>query len=174
MRRRLAVVTVALGFAIGLGWSGVASAATTGYPPVGPAIATNTAVTGPGGLLTVFGTDYVPFESVTLVLHSSTPVTLGTTTADSTGSFSDPVTIPAGTALGAHTIVGTGATGDSASTAITVVAAITPVAVVTSTSTSELPFTGADIATMSGVGAIALALGGVLILTGRRRRRTAG
>jgi len=173
MRRRLAVVTVALGFAIGLGWSGVASAATTGYPPVGPAIATNTSIASPGGPLVVIGTDYVPFELVTLVLHSSTPVTLGTTTADSTGSFSDPVTIPAGTALGAHTIVGTGATGDSAATAITVVAAVTPVAVITPTSTSGLPFTGADIATMSGVGAIALALGGLLILTGRRRR-TAG
>jgi hypothetical protein len=35
----------------------------------------------------------------------------------------------------------------------------------------SLAFTGADIAALSGVGAIALALGGMLILTGRRRRR---
>jgi hypothetical protein len=34
-----------------------------------------------------------------------------------------------------------------------------------------LPFSGADIAALSGVGAIALALGGMLILTSRRRRR---
>ena len=37
-----------------------------------------------------------------------------------------------------------------------------------------LAFTGADIAALSSVGAIALALGGMLILTSRRRRRSTG
>lgn len=41
-------------------------------------------------------------------------------------------------------------------------------------SPSGLAFTGADIAAVSSVGAIALALGGMLILTGRRRRRSTG
>jgi LPXTG-motif cell wall-anchored protein len=35
-----------------------------------------------------------------------------------------------------------------------------------------LAFTGADIAAMTGVGAIALALGGMLVFAGRRRRVT--
>jgi len=160
---------VAAGLALTLGWSGVAMAAP--YPPVAPAIATNTSIVGPGGSLIVTGNGFLPNEFITLFLHS-TPVELGTTTADSTGSFSTPETIPPGTALGAHTIVAIGASGDSATTAINVTSATTPIAVVSSS--SGLAFTGADIAAMSGVGAVALALGGTLVLTGRRRRRTTG
>jgi hypothetical protein len=36
----------------------------------------------------------------------------------------------------------------------------------------SLAFTGADIAATAGVGAIALALGGMLVFAGRRRRVT--
>jgi hypothetical protein len=115
----------------------------------------------------VTGSNFVPNEGITLTLYS-TPVTLATTTATATGTFSVTVTIPSDTVPGAHTIVATGSTGDSATTAITVASTV-PVAVTTPT----LPFTGADIAALASVGAIALALGGMLILTGRRRRRAA-
>jgi hypothetical protein len=167
MRTKLAVVAVAAGLALTLGWSGMAVAAQ--YPPNGPAIGTNTSILGPGGSLIVTGNGFLPFEFITLFLHS-TPVELGTVTADSTGSFSTPETIPPGTPLGAHTIVAIGASGDSATTAITLTSATTPIAVVSAS--PSLPFTGADIAAVSGVGAVALAVGGTLILTGRRRRRT--
>jgi hypothetical protein len=41
-------------------------------------------------------------------------------------------------------------------------------------STGGLAFTGADIAAASGVGAIAVGIGGMLILMSRRKRRANG
>jgi hypothetical protein len=40
------------------------------------------------------------------------------------------------------------------------------------TSGGSLAFTGSDIAALAGVGAISLALGGMLVFAGRRRRAT--
>jgi len=118
-------------------------------------------------------TGFLPGETVTLVLYS-TPVTLGTTTADPQGSFSTTVTIPANTTPGNHTIVATGNTsGRTASTSIVVTSATTTGGTSTGGSSGGgLAFTGAHIAAMAGVGAIALALGGMLVFAGRRRRVT--
>lgn len=160
MRGKLAFVAVVA--VLGLGVATPAFA----YGPNAAVITTSTSVAGPGGSLTVFGSSFVPGETITLVLHS-TPVTLGTTTADASGSFSTNVTIPSDTPPGAHKLIATGSSGDSSTTALTVTGGTATVAV----ATPDLPFTGADIAAVSGVGAIALALGGVLLLAGRRRRQ---
>jgi hypothetical protein len=135
------------------------------YGPNAATVSSSTSSTGPGGSLTVSGSHFVPGGSITIVLHS-TPVTLATTTADPTGSFSVSVTIPSDTVPGAHEIIASDTSGDSASTDLTVTGTVP-----TATASPALAFTGADIAALSGVGAIALALGGMLILTGRRRRR---
>jgi hypothetical protein len=123
--------------------------------------------------LTVNGTNFEPSESITLTLQG---MTLGTPTADSTGSFGPTtVTIPPDTTPGgSYTIVATGASGDSASTGfrIATTCAVNSGLAFTGGAGSGLAFTGADIAAVSSVGAIALALGGMLILTGRRRRTT--
>jgi hypothetical protein len=151
------------------------------YGPNAPSITTNVSVVVPGGSLVVSGSGFQPGEAVTLQLFS-TPVTLGTTSVDSTGAFSTSVTIPVSTPLGNHTIVATGGTsGSTASTSIVVVAATTTGASTGgasggasgSSSGGSLAFTGTDIAAMAGVGAIALALGGMLVFAGRRRRVTA-
>lgn len=166
MRRKLGFCVAIACFGLSFGWAVPAFA----YPAgVGPTLSTNTSTVGPGGSLLVTGSNFVPYEGITLTLHS-TPVTLATTTANGSGSFSVTVTIPSDTAPGTHTILATGATGDSASTIIVVTGAISPPATVT----SGLAFTGADIAAVSGVGAIALALGGMLVLASRRRRMTSG
>jgi len=149
---------------LGLGLSLSIATPAFAYGPNAPSVTTNTSSVGSGGSLTVTGSSFVPGETITLDLHS-TPVTLGTTAADGTGAFSATVTIPSGTAPGGHTIVVTGASGDSASTAITLVGSIA-----TSGATPALAFTGADLAAVSAVGAVALALGGMLVLTGRRRK----
>lgn len=162
MRRKRGLSAAAVFLGVSLGWAAPAFAYPAGS---GPAVATNTSSTTPGGSMTVTGSNFVPNETITLTLHS-TPVTLGTTSASASGTFSVTVTIPSDTTPGTHTILASGATGDSASTTIVVTGAISPPATVT----SGLPFTGADIAAVSGVGAIALALGGMLVLTGRRRR----
>ncbi len=137
------------------------------YGPNAPTLSSNSSSVSPGGTLTVTGNNFTPGATVTIDLYS-TPVQLATTTATGSGSFSVAVMIPSNTVPGAHTIVATDPNGDSASTAI-VVTGVVPVA----TTSPGLPFTGADIAALSGVGALAMALGGMLILTGRRRRRAA-
>lgn len=154
------VAAVALG--LSLAWAGPAFA----YGPGGaPALTSNSSSTTPGGSLLVTGSNFVPDEGITLTLHS-TPVILGTTTATGSGTFSVTVTIPSDTTPGTHTILASGTTGDSATTTIVVTGLVSS----TATVTSGLAFTGADIAAVSAVGAIALALGGMLVLSGRRRR----
>ena len=61
-----------------------------------------------GDSITVTGTGFYPNESVAIELRS-TPVLLATATADASGSFTATVTVPSGTAAGAHEIVATGA-----------------------------------------------------------------
>jgi hypothetical protein len=172
VRKIVRIAAILAACAVGVMWASPAFA----YGPIAPAISTNVTTVGPDGSLIVSGQGYQPGESVTLVLFS-TPVTLGTVPTDSQGSFSVPETLPAGTALGNHTIVGTGNTsGLSATTSIVVVAAGTATASSASSSGSStsgsLAFTGADIAALAGVGAISLALGGMLVFAGRRRRLT--
>ena len=89
------------------------------YGPNAATVSSSTSSTGPGGSLTVSGSHFVPGGSITIVLHS-TPVTLATTTADPTGSFSVSVTIPSDTVPGAHEIIASDTSGDSASTDLTV------------------------------------------------------
>jgi len=160
MKGKIALIAAVA--ALGLSFSAPAFA----YGPNAAAVTSNTSSTGPGGSLTVSGSNFTPGGTVTIDIES-TPVFLASVTADPTGAFSTTVTIPADTVPGSHTILATDAAGDSATTALTVTGVV-PVA-----ASPGLPFTGADIAALSGVGAIALALGGMLILTGRRRRRVA-
>ena len=136
------------------------------YGPNAATVTTSVTSIGAGGSLTVSGSNFAPDSTITITLHSD-PVVLTTTSANSAGSFSVGVTIPSNTTPGTHTILATDTSGDSASTMVVVTGTV-PVA-----ASSGLAFTGADIAALSGVGAIAMALGGMLILTGRRRRRVA-
>jgi hypothetical protein len=164
VRRKVAFIAVVAGLALGLGPAAPAFA----YGPNAPAIQANTSSTTPGGSVDVTGSGFCLNCTITLTLHSN-PVTLGTTTSDGNGSFSTSVSIPSGTEPGSHAIVATDPDGDSASTAILVSATTGP----TIAASSGLAFTGADIAALSAIGAVALAVGGMLILTGRRRRRAA-
>jgi hypothetical protein len=137
------------------------------YGPNAPTVTSSASSVGTGGSLTVSGTGFVPDSSIMVTLHSS-PVTLAVTTADPTGAFSVGVTIPSDTTPGTHAIIATDPSGDSASTTLVVTGSAA--AVGSAAASPSLPFTGADVAALSGVGAIAMALGGMLILTGRRRR----
>ena len=168
LMRIVAMVAISIG---GVLWASPAFAYSSSG---GCTISTNIFTVGDGGSLIVTGSGFLPGETVTLVLHS-TPVTLGTAPADSQGAFSTSVIIPADTTPGNHTIVGTGNTsGLTATTSIVVVSATTTGGTSTGGSSGggSLAFTGADIAAMAGVGAIALALGGMLVFAGRRRRVT--
>jgi len=120
------VACATVGLVVGLGWQ-VTAFARPLEGPRGAVIATNSSISPPGGPLTVTGQNFVPGESITLTLHSQ-GVSLGSTAANGSGSFSTQVTVPTDTAPGGHTIVASGATGDSASTGITVVIEPAPLA----------------------------------------------
>ncbi len=143
MRRKFifvyAIVGLMVVLIVGLGWQSTAAAGSGSgsgyggsgsgyggsggnhgrYGPHAPMITTSSSVTFPGGSLSVSGVNFKPGESITLTLLGP-PVVLATTSSNATGSFSVGVTIPTGTQPGVHTIVATGASGDSASTAIVV------------------------------------------------------
>lgn len=75
-----------------------------------------------GGIVTVTGTGFAPGSELRIELRS-TPVPLGTATADETGSFRATVTLPADTVPGAHSIVVIDPDGVETSTPLTVTAA---------------------------------------------------
>jgi len=179
MRRRIAILSADVGLGLSFGWSTVAFGQ---YPPVGVGITVTDGCSVSGGSFTVSGTHFVPGESITLTLHS-TPVSSITTHANSTGPGAGDfgpttVTVPSTATPDNNTpIVATGDSGDSATITVDVASSTCAASsglAFTGAAGSGLAFTGADIAALSSVGAIALALGGMLILTGRRRRRSTG
>ena len=105
---------------------------------------------------------FQPFEVVHGVLHS-TPVDLGTVTADANGVATFTFTVPAGLELGSHEVVLTGLTsGVTAQAGFTVTTA--------DGSTTGLAYTGADIVPVAAVGGGLLLAGGAALLLVRRRR----
>jgi hypothetical protein len=109
-------------------------------------------------------TGFKPHEVVTVTLHS-TPQTLGTFTADANGTVTVQFTVPAGTPTGEHTLVYEGNMGTYFQESLTVTAA----AATSNASSSNLAYTGADVALPLGLGVGALALGGGLVFAARRR-----
>ncbi len=111
-----------------------------------------------GAGIAVAGTGFDPGESVRIELHS-TPIVLGTATADANGEVGATVTIPASAETGAHTIVLIGETsGARAEIALTVTAGETNAGA--GDDGEQLPATGGELA--AGV----LALGAMLVVTG--------
>jgi hypothetical protein len=114
---------------------------------------------------------------VSAVLHSD-PVTLGSLTADAQGAVSGQFTIPAGTAVGNHTIELSGSDAQSAtktqSFSITVATSTTATTVAASTGTTgtagALAFTGSSSRDLASVGLLLLALGLFLIARTSSRR----
>lgn len=140
---------------------------TTGYLQCQlPAVTPN--AVGPGGTVHFTGGGFASDSSVTIELHS-TPVTIGTTTADSVGNFAVDVTIPSNTEPGAHELWAVGV--DPAGNPLTDVLAITVVAQTSPTDT--LPVTGFGLGKYLGLGLALVALGGAAVWGSRRERRSA-
>jgi LPXTG-motif cell wall-anchored protein len=109
-------------------------------------------------------TGFKPHEVVTVTLHSA-PQTVGTFTADASGTVRVEFTVPAGTPAGTHTLVYEGNMGTYFQESLTVAAA--------SGTGDNLAYTGASVAMPLGLGAGALALGGGLVFMTRRRNAQA-
>ena len=136
--------------------------ATPNTPGIAATSSTATSnVAAPGQKVTKVLKGFKPGEKVTLVLHS-TPVELGTFTADANGVVTATFTLPAGTALGSHTLAYDGAMGSHFEETITLTA-----------DGKALAYTGADIA-MPLIGGTVMVAAGAAALVVARRRRPAG
>jgi LPXTG-motif cell wall-anchored protein len=113
-----------------------------------------------GSSLTIDSPGWKAGTDVTITLHS-TPVVLATVKADANGNAHAVVTIPSGTATGAHTLELTGT--DPAGAPRTVTSPIT-----ISGGGGSLPRTGAAIAALVLVGTVLFAVGTAL---SRARKR---
>jgi hypothetical protein len=113
-----------------------------------------------GGTIPIAMSGFAPFEVVDIWLYS-TPVLLGTLTADADGAISGSFTVPAGTPAGTHHIV----LFDEAGTQYTSV----DLTVTASASASELAATGASLSPL-WFALVIMVLGGVAVLVGRGRR----
>lgn len=146
--------------------AGVAQAAS--YPPTQGAATTSSTVVTPGQSLTVSGGGFAPNTSVSVDFNS---MHLATVTSNSSGVATATVMIPSSTPPGSYTITLTGLSVTGATHVDSV--AITVVAPAAATTTSTLPFTGAEIL-QYGLLALALVLAGVALLVVTRRRRHSG
>jgi hypothetical protein len=80
-----------------------------------------TAITIDANSVVVTGSGF-PANTVVTVDIQSTPLVLGTLTADANGAFSKTFTIPCSVGSGSHTVTATAATGQKASTGVTLAA----------------------------------------------------
>jgi LPXTG-motif cell wall-anchored protein len=118
-----------------------------------------------GGSLTVDSSGWKASSSVTITLHSD-PVVLGTVNSDASGAVHSTVTVPAGTAPGAHTIVATGS--DAGGTPQEVSTNVTVTAASSGGGGGSLPRTGAAVGALALVG-LGLFGGGALLSRARKR-----
>jgi LPXTG cell wall anchor motif len=161
------------------------------YPPSSSGLTVSESTLSPGESFTVSGEGAEPGAIVTFTLKRSSSalgsgrvvaagpglarlvaavrpqaqssVTLGRTTANADGEYSATLTIPAGTAPGVYTLTASSG-GEVLSVAtIRVVAA----------GVGDLPFTGATVLPGLAIGATLIVVGGLLLLSLRRRRSAA-
>jgi hypothetical protein len=156
------------------GPAGAVPARITTYGTPAPIVTVNAS----NQTLTVVVTGLPPNLTVTIYI-AGVPVMLGTGTTDATGALNSTFPLPPGLAPGVHTVMITGS-GVNLSAVVnltqgsgTVVVSSNPAGSSDPAPSSghQLPFTGADVATGTALGAAAVAVGGVLVLSSRKRRR---
>ncbi|GAA1782874.1 endonuclease/exonuclease/phosphatase family protein [Agromyces lapidis] len=163
--------------------------------PAAPVIELGAGSVAAGATIAISGSGFAPGTELRVELHS-TPVLLGTVTADDVGAFQATVTIPADTAPGAHTVVVTGDGDVSASAELTVTAAAggvetpggeapgdggsggtdpdaEPAGSASGSESGDLASTGTDVLPVVIGGALLLGSGLVLLLARRRRNGAA-
>jgi hypothetical protein len=117
-----------------------------------------------GKTVTITGSGYQSFTGVTILLYS-TPQILTTVVTDGGGSFTATVTVPAGLAVGQHTLVAAGLAPDGTMRYLTLPVTVTGAGAV-------LANTGADVTAPALGGLTAVVLGTGLLVVARRRPET--
>ncbi len=128
----------------------------------------------PGQKVTLRGTGFLPGATIELLVYS-TPISVGTAVAGPDGTFLVEVTLPADLGVGTHHLVATGvdANGNVRNLVIEVQVTASGATTVTQAQVADeegLAYTGADVAVPAIGGLAALAIGGGLVVVGRRRR----
>jgi hypothetical protein len=141
------------------------------YPP-GSQKCTITVGTTPGQSVTVNANGFAPGSQVSASVPSL-GLDLGTFTADNAGKVNDAITLPAGTAPGAYTVLLTGTDVNGAARSSTIVVTVKGTGTTTgggaaSPETKTAAFSTTEIAVLASVGVLA---GGVLtsLIVARRR-----
>ncbi len=160
MRSRLLGIVVVVGIAvIALSSAAVADP----YPPANQGSAGTAPV---GGTFSVSSDGWAPGSQVEVTLLS-TPVVLGTLTADSTGHVEGTFPVPAGTTPGAHTVQVDGHDPSGAPRTVTFALTVTPSSAGTA---PALAFTGGSSRWPAVLGFAAVSVGALLIFASRKRR----
>lgn len=188
MRKFVSALAVAAALTLLLA---VPAHAQDGYPPTSGGLTVSESTLSPGESFTVSGEGAEPGAIVTFTLKRSSSslggsrivaagpglarlvaavrpqaqssVTLGRATANADGEFSATLTIPAGTAPGVYTLTASSG-GEILSVATIRVAAA---------GVGDLPFTGATVLPGLAIGATLIVVGGLLLLSLKRRRSAA-
>jgi hypothetical protein len=150
-------------------------------PTTGTVLETPQAATVPGQQMELVAVGFQPGETVAFYLHSE-PVYLGTAVADAFGVARLMATVPADVPAGAHTVTATGGTSGrwatlavelalpvSAAVPVSAPVVVAPVAV---TAPGALAVTGSQSGVLGLTAGLLLAVGGGLVLVGRRVRAT--
>lgn len=136
----------------------------------GPTIALDRDVAAAGDTQVATGRGFLPGESVSGILTSS-PVDLGTLTADATGTVTFTFVLPADIEPGTHRVTLTGERSGDVSAEFDVSPSATPLTpgLLSTTGGTGLPW-------HTGVAILLVVFGGLIAVTGRRRRvsRSAG
>ena len=165
VRRLAASAALTLGLTAG---AAMAAAPAYAYGPNSGTVTVNNTIVAPGAGVIFAGNFNCANCTVNIYIHS-VGLFLGTTTTNAQGLFSTTVTVPSNFS-GNHELIAVASDGESASTAILVssTSSAPPAAVPPS---SGLPFTGADVGASVGVAAVAIGIGGGLVLMSRKRRQ---
>ncbi|MBN9619131.1 MAG: hypothetical protein J0H43_05295, partial [Actinobacteria bacterium] len=107
----------------------------------------------PGASITISCNGAGGSDTITIVLHS-TPVTLGTITANSSGVASGSVTIPTDTPAGTHTLILTDSNGHSTSIPLTIGSGSTTGSGSGGSTGGGLSSTGVAVISIGGLGAL--------------------
>jgi hypothetical protein len=144
------------------------------YPPNRCSLALSVSAAIPGQTIIAGSANCSPGfaagATVEITLESD-PVHLATVTADGSGQFSTPVTIPGGATPGSHSVVATGQGADGSTPAIS--AGLTIMSGTAGAraegAAGRLPFTGSDSVPLVWIALALLTVGTAFVLAVRRR-----
>ncbi|WP_285689328.1 fibronectin type III domain-containing protein [Actinoplanes sp. NBRC 103695] len=119
----------------------------------------------PGQRITVVGTGFAPYSSVSIIFYSES-VVLGTAVTDADGDFTKEITVPSSLTPGSHNLV---AAGVDSSGAVHMIRMLVTVEAASPGAGGQLPVTGAPVLALAIWSGLITAIGvGLVVYAGRR------